>query len=469
MKNKYKIIALSLFILAIFLRVSLCLLNPPENSFDDHFQPISLIMQYGTIPAKHACWECFQPPIYYLVSAGIGRASFDMGANRHQVKKILQFICCFYGILTIGIIYLILNKLSLSDFSKLIAFGLVCFLPRHIYMSAIHSNDTMSYLFMALVIYLLIIATERNFSFLSLLPLSLVMTITLFIKYNTLVIIPIAVIAFALAIPNIPKAGRNKKIVLCCLALALPLSFLGTYIFSNVKQYGKALPVNYEIVHNVIESQPRGEVRVSFANFKPWESIKMPILTPNQLSSFWTIIYSGMWFDTEPKFLCFMDSNTAWWRQYFAWANGLRRYPGDNPSMSRLTLLEGSSLITLGLFPLILGIIGCFQYYCRLRNFLDKANWIEVAKLSIFPVLLITNAAGIITLTLRLPYYSAMKASYFLISLPAFAILVALGIMACENRPTLKRAIAIIFGTSFILVFWHILHISAFLYRLKIS
>ena len=82
MKNRYKIIALSLFILASCLRVSLCLLNPPENSFDDHFQPISLIMQSGAVPAKNACWECYNPPVFYVVSAKIGRLAFDLGAKR---------------------------------------------------------------------------------------------------------------------------------------------------------------------------------------------------------------------------------------------------------------------------------------------------------------------------------------------------------------------------------------------------
>jgi hypothetical protein len=114
-------------------------------------------------------------------------------------------------------------------------------------------------------------------------------------------------------------------------------------------------------------------------------------------------------------------------------------------------------------------MVGCFQYYERLRYFLSKANWLSIAKLSIFPVLFIANAAGIIAFTRKLPFYSAMKASFFLISLPAFAILVGLGVMVCENRPTLKWAIAIIFGTSFILVFLHIFHISFFLYRLKIG
>ena len=444
--------------------------EPPDNSFDDHFQPISLIIQHGTIPARERLLGMrYNPPVFYPVSARIGRLAFDLGANRRRVEKILQFVCCFYSILTIGVIYLILNRIPLSDFSKLIAFGLVGFLPCHIYMSAMHSNDTMAYLFVALVIYLLIIAVDRNFSLISLIPLSLVMTIALFIKYNTLAIIPIALTVFALAFVNMPRADKNKKIVLCCLALAVPLSFLTISMFSNVKHYGKALPVNYEIIHNFIESQPRGEVRVSFVNFKPWESIKMPILTPSQLSSFWTIVYSGMRFDTEPKFLWFMDSNTDWWRQYFAWGNGLRRFPGDNRSMSRLTLFEGSALITVGLFPLILAMVGCFQYYERLRNFFSQANWLEIAKVSIVPILLLSNAAGIIAHTLKMPFYSAMKASFFLISLPAFAILVGLGVMVCENRPTLKWAMAIIFGTSFILVFLHIFHISAFLYRLDVG
>ena len=163
MKIHYKIIIITFFIVAIFLRVSLCILNPPNNSFDNHFEPISLIMQHGTIPAKNACWECFQPPVFYVVSAKIGLLSFDMGANPSQIKKILQFISCFYGIITLFVIYLILNKFTLSNFSKLISFGLICFLPRHIYMSAMHTNDTMAYLFVAICIYILIINIERNF------------------------------------------------------------------------------------------------------------------------------------------------------------------------------------------------------------------------------------------------------------------------------------------------------------------
>jgi 4-amino-4-deoxy-L-arabinose transferase-like glycosyltransferase len=442
------------------------MLNPPNNSFDNHFEPISLIMQHGKIPAKDACWECFQPPVFYYVSAKIGSLSFAMGAKPAYVIKLLQCICCLYGILTLIVIYLILNKFPLSDFSKLISFGFICFLPRHIYMCAMHSNDTMAYLFVAICIYVLIINIERQFPLRCLVLLSLVMSITIFIKYNTLIILPVVLVVFIFGFIGLPKIVRNKKVILFCLTLLVPSSILSTYMFFNIKNYGKALPANYEIFINPIASQPKDDAGVSFLNFKPWKIIATPILAPGNLSSFWTIIYSGMWFDVEPKFLYFMDSNTAWWRQYFGWQDGLMRFPGPNYSMPKLIFLEGSALVALGLFPLLLGFIGFIDYYVKYIKSYAQHKWIETTKMTIFPVLFTCNAAGIIAVTSRLPVYSHMKASFFLVSLPAFAIYLSLGVMACENRQALKWAITIIFGALFIMVFWHILHILSFLYRL---
>lgn len=440
------------------------MLNPPHNAFDDHFEPISLIMKYGNLPAKNACWECFQPPVFYAVSAIVGNMSINMGANQTQMKKILQLTCCFYGILTIAIIYLILNKLYLSDFSKIIAFGFTCFLPRHIYMSAMLSNDTISYLFVAICIYILLITIERNFSLGSLVLLSLTMTITIFTKYNSLIVIPMVLTVFILAFFNFSTVEKKKKVILFCLTLFVPLSLIGGYMAGNIKNYGKALPGNYEIFKNLSASQPRDEGGISFFNFKPWESIATPILVPGKLNSFWTLIYSGMWFDTEPKFLYFMDSNIAWWRHYYRWIKGEDKFPKNQHSISQITLLEGSVLITLGLFPLILAIIGGYYYIKQLRDF-SNSNWIKLTKLSIFPALLISNAAGIIAITLKLPVFSTMKSSYFLNSMPAFAVFIGNGVMACEKRTILKWAVIIIFGVLFTVVCWHILHICSLLYE----
>jgi hypothetical protein len=464
----YKKIPLILFIVAICLRALLCLGNPPENAFDNHFEPIALIVQDGKIPAQNACWECFQPPVFYLISAGIANIAIALGAQKSQIMKLLQLICCFYGIMTVGIIYLILDKFQLSDFSKTIAFGTICFLPRHIYMSAMHSNDTISYLFVAICIYILIITIERIFPIKYLLILSLTITITIFTKYTSLIVIPIVLTVFTISFFNLPAADKKKKVILFCLSLFLPFAILSAYIFCNVKNYGTALPANYEIVKNPSASQPRDAGKVNFLNFKPWESIKTPILAPGKLNSFWTLIYSGMWFDTEPKFLYFMDSNSAWWGQYYGWLRGENNFPVVNHSMSKVTILTGSALITLGLFPILFFIIGCYVYFARQQNILIKSNWIAATKMSIFPVLLIGNALGIIAITMKLPTYSTMKASFLLNSLPAFAIFISIGVMACENINALRWITTIVFATFFIVVSLHILHICSFLYLTSI-
>ena len=111
-------------------------------------------MQTGQIPPKDACFQCYQPPVFYYSSAIVGKALASMGCTESAVEKLLQFLNCLYVILTLPLIYLILKRLNLSGMSRFIAFSLICFLPRHIFMSALHSNDGLTYLWgLALRVY----------------------------------------------------------------------------------------------------------------------------------------------------------------------------------------------------------------------------------------------------------------------------------------------------------------------------
>jgi 4-amino-4-deoxy-L-arabinose transferase-like glycosyltransferase len=458
LRLNYKSLTVLSFIFAIILRVLLCWSNPDGNAFDNHFEPISMIMDSGTIPAKDACSQCYHPPVFYWISAMIGNIAVTMGAKLWQVWKLLQFICCFYGILTVGIIYLILRKLPLSDFSRLIAFSTVCFLPRHIYMSAMNSNDTISYLFVALSIYLLLIAIERKLPPLILLVVSIVISITLFTKYTSYVVLPIILIVFASLFYKRLIGPRKQALVSFILVSLIPITLLSVYLISNIKNYDSPLPLSVKQLDFSL-TQPRDNSRLDFFSFKPWESINTPIIVPGKMHSFWTLLYSGMWYDNEPTFLYFLDSNLGWWLHYSGWLRGEESFPGDNPSMSNLTKSTGSGLIAFGLFPLLLIISGFYNYFRGSWKSWTKAEGMDVAKMNIFPTLLFSNAAGIVALALRLPVYSVVKASYFLNSLPAFAVFLGLGLMPCEKNKKLKWTIVIVFGVLFALVSLHILHI----------
>jgi hypothetical protein len=96
-----------------------------------------------------------------------------------------------------------------------------------------------------------------------------------------------------------------------------------------------------------------------------------------------------------------------------------------------------------------------------------KNNWrnwtgsggTETTGMSMFPALLISNTVLIIALISMVPVFSAMKSSYLLNSLPAFATFLGLGVMPHEHNITFKRAVIVVFTLLFSLVSLHIFHI----------
>jgi hypothetical protein len=443
------------FALGAAARLALCWVNPPVNAFDDHFEPVLLILKTGTFPAKDACFQCYHPPVFYGTSAAVACLALQAGAEWSELPKVLQLLCCLYGILTVGICYLILKRFSFSDFARLLAFGTVCFLPRHIYMSAMLCNDTLAYLLVALSIYLAFRAVEKNFSIFSLAMLSVALTLAIFTKYTNFALIPMVLVPFLVALWK-PTAFTRKKILAAGVGtFALPLLLLGAHLVSNQSHYHSPLPWNLSMYDPTAHS-PHDPAGISFFSFKPWEDLRTPYLAPGKLHSFWTMLYSGMWFDTEPCFQRFLDSNRTWWSHYFAWYRGEETFPGPNTAVSTLTLLEAQGMIVLGVFPTALGLMGL--YYCITGKWQGLVNTDpKVALLmNAFPVLLAANVAGVIGLTLRLPVYNSIKPSYLLSSMPAMMIFLAVGLGSLEKNVLAKRAACLAFSALFSLVVLHI-------------
>ncbi|MGV7225208.1 MAG: hypothetical protein ACQ9MH_27295 [Nitrospinales bacterium] len=76
------------FIVAVGLRLLLYWTNPPSNHFDNHFEPIFWIMKFGTIPPKDALWQSYHPPVFYVISAMVGKLAMNTGIAIQQIPKI---------------------------------------------------------------------------------------------------------------------------------------------------------------------------------------------------------------------------------------------------------------------------------------------------------------------------------------------------------------------------------------------
>jgi hypothetical protein len=484
----YKIAAVVFFILAAGLRLLLFWANPPENAFDDHFEPILLIMENGAVPSKEECWECFQPPFFYLISAATGnvvRALEDV--NEAQQLKLFQFLPCLYGILTVFLIYSILGRVNLSDFARTLAFGMICFLPRHIYMSAMHTNDTLSYLLVTLCVYLLLVIIDRRFitvntgkvrdlstsgqvppSFgpptdlktsILIMALTVVTVLALYTKSTALVLLPMMAVVCVYAFARRLVVFDKRTIASCAILLSVPATVVGSAVVSDISAYGRPLPLNIELL-DVSLTQPPGKDDLSFFNFKPWTTIKSPILGPGNIDSFWTLIYSRLWFDMEPMFLQYTDPDDDWWDAYDDYLNRHDRYEWPiKSSLSVFTRLTGSTLIALGIVPLLLTITGIGRALFGKWAIWSETDPQEVIKVQLFVILLIFNLAGVIFHTFRHPFYSFMKAAFLLNSLSSLALFLALGLMLLENSGAFKWVITLIFGCMFLLSTAHVLHI----------
>ncbi len=443
-------------ILGVVLRLMLFWINPPDNAFDNHYEPILWIMNKGTIPPKDALWQAYQPPVFYVISAGIGAMERGAGASPATVYKTLQFVACLYGILTLGLVALILKKVRLGDGARLVAFASVCLLPQHIYQGALHSNDTIAGLGVALCTWLMLVAHERGYPAGVTLALCAAATLTLFTKYTAFVVLPMLA---ALVLPALLRPAAEpppRRLALRATLLAVPLLALAAYAAVNLGRYGQALPWNTAIL-DPSHSQPHAPGGMSFVTFKPWTVIATPLLAPWNLDSFWTLIHGRMWFDLEPKFLFFLDGNGEWWTRYYAWLRGEQAFPAAFP-WSAFTRFTGSALIALGLVPLALLWTGLTRSF---RGAFYRAGgtrrW---TGMQIFPALLLSNAAGVVYLTMRSPVYSSVKAIYFLVSLPAFAVFIGLGMDSLERHRRVRALVVAALAALFALVTIHVAHIG---------
>jgi hypothetical protein len=367
---------------------------------------------------------------------------------------------------------------------------MVCFLPRHIYMSAMHTNDTLSYLLVTLCAYLMLVAIDYKFSSatavkaatlsiqgpeshnlhtgwnasllkrsLLMITLMLAILLALFTKSTALVLIPMVAAIFAIAYARRLITLGRRSAASFTLLLLVPTAVVGSTVWSDLENYGQVLPLNIELL-DVTLQQPPGAEKLSFFSFKPWATIKSPILAPDNVDSFWTLIYSRMWFDMEPKFLQYSDPDDDWWKAYDYYLNRHDRYgwPGTL-ALSPFTRLSGSALIAAGLVPLVLILIGVARSLFGKWALWSKTEATEVLKVQLFVVLLLFTLAGVILHAFRYPYYSFMKAAFVLNSLSAFALFLALGVMLVEKYKVIRWGISFVFGFTFLLTTIHVLHI----------
>ena len=401
--------AAALVIVGAALRLVLFVASPPSNANDDHMRPIAHYATHLSRPEPDACWQCYQPPLYYVVSAAILHAAYFTTADFVKSWRAVQLLNVLLSVAGLAIIWRILAFAGARDtVPRLCALGVVVCLPREIYSAVFLANDALLGFAVSLAVLLYLGAIENGALTMSGRRLAGLLAATAMAAWTKqhgliVVLLPLALVVWergeCLSHRALAEWRGRRGVRLAVLAIGLLA--IGSEELYKTAATGRLLMSNQDYFDFPKVQAPGSVEAISFSDFRPVALLREPTRSPATIDSFWTEIFAKLWFDYDPKFLTGTERS--------------RRVA----AVSYAAGLAVSSIWGLGL---VLAVM-------RWRGSIDR-----MALLALQVAYLVVPLIQ----TLRFPYYSSMKAAFLLPALPISAILLSLGFEWLWERPRLR-------------------------------
>lgn len=391
-----KNIVIVVIILGSLLRIIIGLSSPPNNSYDDHLEPIANYINNETRPFPQDCWQCYQPPLYYLIASKVFRAAYKLSENTYTAWKTVQFINIIFSIINLIIISLLLRIIYFrNEVSVAVILSFLSFYPRDIYASAMISNDYLLVLLSSLSVLMFVKYVKNdnklNFSLLCLFVFGCAMT-----KQHGLILVLLIAYIIMKSIFSRTHHVFNYRNILGVFTVALCfLDEVWKFIHTGI------LLVSNQNFFNYTNGQLPGDFsEVSFLSFHLTDLLHNPFISDNTLYSFYTEIFARSWFDYEWRFI--------------------------SPNILLVKYLS-TPLILVGMIITIATFIGLIRYRTELFQLNKNYRCLIIIALCFFTVPLLQ--------TYRFPFFSSMKSQFFL---PAISI-ISLGLYYLLIRANIKK------------------------------
>jgi hypothetical protein len=383
-------------IFAFVLRLGVWWVNPPNNSFDDHLEPIAYYATNLSSPPLDKCWQCYQPPLYYVASSGVLHASYLFFENYWYSWRSVQIISTISSACALLVIVaLLLIWMKNATYSIAISILLLAILPRDLYVSSMVGNDAFLVFWVSLAVFGFcnIIFNKNIYLGSAILLVSCVLAAWTKQSGIVALVLPCTIL-FGHFSPALDLVKLNRRVLLMFpLAIAVAISneiwrwsVSGILLLSNQNYF------------NWAEKQPPGKVSIdTFTTFKLFELFRTPVLSEYTNGSFWTQIFSRFWYDYETRFLP-AEEMTFW-------------------------AARGMFILGLVVFPvLLLGLRSSFH---------------KIPKQYAWGLLImVLGFVGVAMMqTFRYPYFSSMKAVFVL---PCISVLCIWTTLGFEKFITLK-------------------------------
>lgn len=347
---------------------------------------VQYLTRTWTLPAPEALWSAAHPPLFYYVSAALLRMLGNPGLEVGVV--VLRLVGTLAGLGTIALAVVVVRRFAPGEPRRaLLAAGLLLFLPVHVYMSAMLTEEIVSTFFISLALSLLALGLsdpdpnpdpERDLGLARIAVIGAVCGLALLTKLTGL--LAVGAVCGALLFEGWRRAAWRWGLLRIALVVGLVALVGGWFYLRSWILYGYLYPHGLDI-HRVMFTMPPGVRFVSdYLSFPLAVWTNPQVLDPDLLRSIWGSTYVTLWFDGHRAFL-----------------------PYGIPRVDRV----GGVLLALGLLPTAAFLVGVVR---GLRRVTRRRSTLDVAFLLLLGAMLV----GYVLFTWRNPFFAVLKASFLL-------------------------------------------------------
>jgi 4-amino-4-deoxy-L-arabinose transferase-like glycosyltransferase len=393
-----------------------------RSSFDwqGHVEYVQYVAQHWRPPLANEGWQMYQPPLYYYISA-LAYKLFGGEAALAVSLKAVQVVTTLAGLGNIALAWWLLCLLFPGQTrARTLGFSVAALLPLGFYMNPMVSNEIFAGTVIGLAIVLAVrFGFENELRWRHAFLIGAACGLALLSKYTGLFIF--ASILFLLVLRHVKRQGNWKRsLVLAAVVLAL----CGWFYGRNIVIFKDPFVGNWDKASGSYYEQAPGYRNLSFyTRLGSWLT-QLPERT--KWLSFWDGDYASMWTDPEGTFLS----------------------PDE-----RMTNILASLCLWLAVLPSVAILLGLGQAVVHLI----RRKWDHPFFLLVLTTLLTLAAA--ISFSLEVPFFSTIKAFFFLSLLSSVAVFAALGLETMSRqlgrlRWLLYANLATLYG-MIVYLFWY--------------
>jgi hypothetical protein len=391
-QGRWQIALVVAAIAGLAIRLNNALVYPIDMGYDalGNWAYIELLLDSWRLPAPDQGWSTAHPPLFYYMAALVSHAvSGVVGVmSKPSSVQAIRLVTAASGLFGVWLAVHLVRRADPDNARRAFFAGaLLLFLPVHIYMSAMLSEEILvTALISAAVTGVALDSLPRggsNHALWRAAGFGVLAGLALLTKLSGLLVIGVGVVAYCVdGMRGEDRPGGLRR----ALAFGMSAAVVGGWIYVwNWTQYGFLYPHGLE-VHSIMFTMPPGDRTLVDYLWVPWQTFIEPdLLSPSLLHSVWGSTYITVWFDGHGHFLSTMRSSVV--------------------SM-------GVAVLLLGLVPTIAFGFGIARGMGRIVRSVRGPDFA-------LTLLVVATIAGYILFTWNNPWFVVLKGSFLLgLSIP---------------------------------------------------